>query len=121
MADTRTREQLANRATEIVTVLGNGQSPEADDVATVDGFIDGVLAELAARDVTFIPNVNAIPIELFESLAIALAEHPAVARRFGRAADDAARNAAEASLKIITRAQPLRLLRHDPMFSARRC
>ena len=87
----------------------------------MDDFVGGVLASLAARNVVFVPNDDTIPAKQFELLATCLAETPAVARRFGRAADEAARRDAEEQLRVIARAQPMRLLRHDAMFRWRGC
>ena len=121
MAETRTREALVARAVAIVTVQGSAQAADAEDIAVMDDFVDGVLASLAARNIVFVPDDDAIPTEQFELIATCLAETPAVARRFGRAADDAARRDAEEQLRVIARAQPMRLLRHDPMFRRRGC
>jgi hypothetical protein len=93
---TRTRDQLIARALTKLTVIGSGQSPDAEDRATVDDAVAGVLADLAARGVVEVANDDEIAIEWFESLAEILAQH--VAADFGRERDAERIARAEAAL-----------------------
>ena len=104
MSLTRTQDELIARALAKLKVIGSGQSPDAEDRATIAAAVDGVLADLRARDVANVADVEAIPAEWFESLADIMAQ--AVADDFGaeRAADRIA--AAEAALRKKTAASP---------------
>ena len=95
-AATKTRDDLVTRALMKLTVIGSGQSPDAEDAAAIDAAIDGVLADLATRDVVEVPDDDAIPAEWFEDLAEIVAQ--ACARDFGRPKDQAEVDRAERAL-----------------------
>lgn len=50
-----TRRDLIDQALDNLGVLPQGSTPAAEDVAQVDRIIDPVLADLAARDITYVP------------------------------------------------------------------
>ena len=81
---------------EHITVIGSGQSPDAEDAASIDAAIDGVLGDLAARDVVEVADDDAIPAEWFEDLAEIVAQ--TCARDFGRPKDQAEIERAERAL-----------------------
>jgi hypothetical protein len=97
MTLTKTQDELIARALTKLKVIGSGQSPDAEDRASVAAAIDGVLADLRARDVANVADVEAIPTEWFESLADLLAQ--AVADDFGAERDADRIAAAEAALR----------------------
>src|SRR5712671_2570874 len=114
MMTDRTRDDLVTQALINLKVIGSGQSPDADDGATVDGKIDGLFGELESRGIVSVPDDDAIPAEFFNPLAELLANECAPA--FGMAKDAGMREDAEARLKIMTRQQPRRLLGTDRIF-----
>lgn len=93
---TKTRDDLITRALTKLTVIGTGQSPDAEEAASVDDAIDGILLDLAARDVVEVADDDAIPSEWFEDLAEIVAQN--CAKDFGRAKDQAEIDRAERSL-----------------------
>jgi hypothetical protein len=52
----KTRRALIDQVLANLHVLAEGQTPAAEDVAKVDRIIDPVFAQLAARDVTYVPD-----------------------------------------------------------------
>jgi hypothetical protein len=95
-AQSKTRDDLVARALVKLTVVGSGQSPDAEDAASIDAAIDGILNDLAARDVVEVPDDDAIPSEWFEDLAEIVAQ--SCARDFGRPKDQAEIERAERAL-----------------------
>lgn len=89
----KTRTQLANRALEKMTVVGTGQSPEAEDTAKVDDIIDAFAADLEAREIYSIADIDAIEDAPFEWIADCLAAM--AAPDFGLPFDEAKRQRAE--------------------------
>ena len=82
---TKTRDELIDRAATKLTIIGSGQSLDAEDSASIDAAIDGILGDLAARDVVEVPDDDAIPTEWFEDLAEIVAQF--CGPDFGRAKD----------------------------------
>ena len=118
----RTRDQLIDEAlTNLFADGGAGQSPDAESQAVVDRKVDGLLAELRARDVCNVVNDQQIPAEWFNPLAELLANECATA--FGAQKSVALREDAMARLKDMARNEPMRLLGTDPMLrvGARGC
>jgi hypothetical protein len=93
---TKTRDQIIDRALRKLTVIGTGQSPDAEEAATIDDALDGIFGDLAAREVVEVADDDAIPSEWFEDLAEIVAQ--TCAKDFGRAKDQAEIDRAEASL-----------------------
>ena len=118
----KTREELVAEAlTELFADGGSGQSPDAEDRDAVDRKVDGLIEELAARNIVTVASDAQIPPEWFGPLAELLAD--ACAPRFGRPKSVALREDAEARLKVMTRGAPRRLLGTEAMLRAgtRRC
>lgn len=110
----RTRADLVDEAlVNLFADSGSGQTPAAEDRATVDRKVDGLFAELrsAGRDVCDVANEDQIPAEWFNPLAELLANECATA--FGGQKSAAMRDDAEVRLKMIVRSQPMRLLGTD--------
>jgi hypothetical protein len=117
MPDFKTREELVAEAlTELFADGGSGQAPDAEDRDAVDRKVDGLIEELAARNIVTVANDAQIPTEWFGPLAELLAD--ACAPRFGRPKSPALREDAEARLKVMTRGAPRRLLATDAMLRA---
>jgi len=117
MAEFKTRAQLVAEAlTELFADGGAGQSPDAEDQDAVERKVDGLIEELAARNIVTVANDDQIPAEWFGPLAELLANE--CAPRFGRAKSAALREDAEARLKVMTRGSPRRLLGTDAILRA---
>lgn len=97
---TKTREQLVAMALDELYVTGTGQAPDDDDEDKVDSRFDGLMAELALREVVQVDNEDAIPVEWCGALAELLANECAAA--FGRPKkSEADRTAIEDRLKVM--------------------
>ena len=109
MSTTYTRIMLANKALEVLLLVGLGDSPQAEDTEKVDSYIDAYLAELEARGVVSIPDDDDIDPAFFASLAEGLANECAPA--FGKVKSEDAREAIESRIKVmVNRAdQPMKL------------
>lgn len=92
-----TRLQLANRALVKLQVVGAGQSPEADDTAKANDVIPAFKADLEARDIYSIPDLDEIEDAAFEWLADLLAYF--IAPDFSMPRDEGKRQIAEAMMK----------------------
>lgn len=100
----KTREQLANRALDKLTVVGSGQSPDSEDTALADYAIDGFSQYISAIGLYTIGDLDAIDDAAFEWLAVYLAYF--IALDFGKPQDDAMRQAAEYNLIRLASAGP---------------
>lgn len=69
----KTREDLATRALVIINRAQAGQTPNPEDLASVDSVIDPLLAQLAIDEVVYIGDPDAIDDHLFLPLARRLA------------------------------------------------
>lgn len=92
----KTRTDLINEALDLLGVVGTGQVPSAEDRAVIDNKIEPKLAELARREIVYVPDTDAIDDEIFDALATLLAEE--AGPKFGRPRDLGARLEAEARL-----------------------
>ena len=113
----RTRDQLIDEA--LVNLFadgGAGQAPDAESQAIVDRKVDGLFAELRAREICNVVNDQQIPAEWFNPLAELLANECATA--FGAQKSAALREDAMARLKDMARNEPMRLLGTDLMLRA---
>lgn len=81
---TRSRQQLVDRALNVLGVVASGQTPDTEDRALVDSFVEPVLARLDGKGVTTIPDADAIPAAQFLDVAVILAD--AAKNDFGLAA-----------------------------------
>jgi hypothetical protein len=101
---TKTRAQLVTRAAQKGMLIAAGQSLEAEDQALIDAAVDGVLADLNARNIVTVADESAIEIELFEWLADILYETSAP--DFGKPRDYDKILFAEQRLNAINMARP---------------
>jgi hypothetical protein len=92
----KTRTDLINEALDLLGVVGSGQTPAAEDRAVIDGKIAPKLAELARREIVYVPDPDAVDDEIFDALATLLAEE--AGPKFGRPRDIAVRLEAEGRL-----------------------
>lgn len=74
---TKTRNDLVNQALKNLGVLAAGQTASAEDFDAVDGHVDTTLAELDAEDIVTVDDDSDIPLELFEPIAVLLADNSA--------------------------------------------
>jgi hypothetical protein len=75
---TRTRRDLVNAALANLGILAAGQNANAEDFEAVDNFVDPLVAWLEATDVIDIDDIDAIPLEWFNALAVILADQSAL-------------------------------------------
>src|SRR5262245_46603800 len=73
----RTRADLVNSALSELKVVAYGQPASADEYNAVDEHVDSFLAEMSYRDIYSVGNPDAIPYEVLEPLAQALARYTA--------------------------------------------
>lgn len=105
MADlSKTRDQLIERALKSIGVLMPGESPAAEDSATVDGLIDPLIAQLAADGIAYISDDDAIELALFLPLARLLAN--AAGPDFGSPVNQEAKAMDEQILRRLTSGKP---------------
>ena len=71
---TRSRVQLVDRALRVLGVVPSGQTPDAEDRAVVDEFVEPLLSRIDGEGITTIPDPNAIPAAQFLDVAILLAD-----------------------------------------------
>lgn len=95
----RTQNDLVARVLRLVNALASGQTPAAEDADTVIDALPGVVAELEAIEILYLPDMNSIPDAVFEPLAIFVAD--AVGPDFGIARSADTRADAEARLQKV--------------------
>jgi hypothetical protein len=61
--DMRTRLDLINQTLINLGALPVGQAPDADTSSVVDNLIDGLIAELEARDIVYIKDITTYGVE----------------------------------------------------------
>lgn len=99
---TKNREQLVTMALYKLQVIGSGQDAEDEDYDRVDSYIDGLMTELAVRDVCSIGDMEQIPIEYTTGLSLLLAD--AAANDFGKPMmGEQARRDIEDRLQVLSR------------------
>ena len=74
---TKTRNDLVRAALAKLQVLAAGQTPVAEDFDEMDGHVDATIAELDADDIVTVFDVEEIPVEWFEPIAVILADNAA--------------------------------------------
>jgi hypothetical protein len=105
MADTfKTRTQLIERALKSIGALEPGEAPSPEDYDTVDGLIDPLLAQLAADQVIYIQDDDAIELQFFLPLARLLGN--AAGPDFGSAINEEAKKIDEQVLRRLTATRP---------------
>ena len=66
---TRTKSDLIAKILEKLNVVPEGMAPEIEDSARVDRNLQSLIEELAAREIVYVPDIEAIPDAWFLSLA----------------------------------------------------
>lgn len=79
----KTRQDLIAATLELLNALGSGQAPETEDSQTIDGLIDGKIAELNRQDIIFFTDTQNFEDEYVDPLATILADMAAPS--FGQA------------------------------------
>jgi hypothetical protein len=110
VALTKTRADLVTRALQKLSVIGAGQSADAEDSELVDSFVDSTLVALSSDRIVTVADEAAIPIDWFESIAELLAYNAAT--DFGRPKDEVGKLAAETRLR--------RMVASDPTYEVQR-
>ena len=95
-----TRNEIISAALAHLKLLPSGQSPAPEDVEAIEGRLDTIAADLAARDRAYV-NPDDIADEQFEQFVIVVAQK--VAPLFEISTDFAALEAAENALEVIER------------------
>ena len=83
----KTRTELIHRALRNLGVLPQGTSPNAEEYQSISDLIDGMLAELQARDIVYIKNIDLFEEKYLQPLGHILAWK--AAPEFGAASDQA--------------------------------
>jgi hypothetical protein len=105
MVDTsKTRAQLIARALKSLGQLDPGEAPSAEDYATVDDLIDPLVAQLAADEVVYIQDTDAIELEFYMPLARLLAN--AAGPDFGSPVNLEAKAFDEGELRRLSASKP---------------
>jgi hypothetical protein len=107
----KTRTDLINEALDLLGVVGAGQTPAAEDRAVIDGKIEPKLAELARREIVYVPDADTVDDEIFDALATLLAEE--AGPKFGRPRDLGVRLEAEGRLIAMQGGAGLETVRAD--------
>jgi hypothetical protein len=71
----KTRRDLVERALGVLGVLAAGQSPETEDLAKVDSYVETTVADLEARDIYYVADVSEVDPAIFDDLAKVLANN----------------------------------------------
>ena len=82
---TKTRRDLVDQALSNLGVLASGQTPNAEDVARMDAYVDPVIEGLAERRIVEVDDLSAIPAAWFLPLSYVLSG--AAAQDYGAAND----------------------------------
>lgn len=105
MADvSKTRAQLITRALKSLGQLDPGEDPSPEDYATLDDLIDPLIAQLAADEVVYIQDAEAIELEFYLPLARLLAN--AAGPDFGSPVNLDAKTTDEAELRRLNASKP---------------
>lgn len=105
MTDTfKTRDQLIQRALKELGVLLPGEAASAEDYDTVDDLIDPMVAELSAKSVYDVNDIDQIENEIFVPLSRILAN--IAGPEFGQAINDDAIKRDEGILRVIGSSRP---------------
>lgn len=115
---TYTSNDLANEALTVLTVVGTGQSPEAEDTAKVVAKIPLFLAELEDRGVCSVADPDDISVSWFRPLAELLASYCATDFATSPMTEDQRENT-EARIRIMVNRGPMPLLTTDRALSRR--
>lgn len=100
----KTREQLRNKAYDIIVGGDAGQTPSSEDASAIDGYIDPVVAELATEGAAYISDTDNIEDELFVPLAKLVAN--AASDEFGAQSNPQVQLIYTNRLRVLTRQTP---------------
>lgn len=70
----KTRNELIERALNLLGAVGAGQSPSAEDIELMDGLVEPMLAMLPVRGISEAINPDEVPDEIYLPLAVLLAD-----------------------------------------------
>lgn len=93
----QTRQELIAATLTLLNAIGSGQTPEAEDVETIDKIINGKLSELNRREIMWFDDTTKFEDEYMDPLAIILAD--AAAPSFGQPRNPDSRMDAETRLR----------------------
>jgi hypothetical protein len=100
----RTRLELVNEALGVLLNLPAGATFSDEDITTVDGYVDLMLAELTADEVVYLADTDEIPAEWFLSLQGLLASR--AGPRYGGARDLASEELHKNTLRRLNSTKP---------------
>lgn len=100
----KTRAQIQAKVISILVGGDVGFNPSAEDATTVDGYIDSMVAELAADGTDYIGDPDSLDDELFVAFCKLVAN--AAAEEFGGKSDEAAAKVLRNRIKTITAQTP---------------
>lgn len=102
---TKSRAQLIDEVlSNVLGVVGIGQSAEAEDRSAIDGLIDPAIEELAALEVIRINDDQVFDLGTFRPLASFIGE--LAAPGYGRPSNPAAMEEAKQQMRMAIRGQP---------------
>ncbi len=99
MSKTRAEIQFKTLAILVGGIIGD--APSAEDAATIDGYIDGEVAELSADGTIYIDDPDVLPDELFTVFCKLVAN--AAADEFGGTSDEGKAQQLRNRLRVIVR------------------
>ncbi len=99
MAETKTLQELETEAFAILTGMDPNSSPAAEDLATIETYVDPLLAQLATDRIIYIADRNEIPNAVFLPLSRLLAN--VAGPKYGSPMNTDARREDEAALRRI--------------------
>ena len=100
----KTRDQLIQRALKNIGIIEPGEAPSPEDYATVDDLIDPLIAQLAADEIIYISDPDAIELEYYLPLARLLGN--AAGPDFGSAINEQAKAIDEQILRRLSATEP---------------
>lgn len=101
---TKTRDQLLARAGTDLGLVQPGEALSDEDSETLDGLVDPLLSQLAADNIIYIQDPEAIDLELFLPLASLLANYAGPS--FGSPINDQAMARDQGALRRISSSKP---------------
>lgn len=95
----QTRADLIAATLTLLNAIGSGQTPEAEDYATIDVLVDGKIKELNRQDIIFFSDTEQFEPEFIDPLATVLADMAAPS--FGQPRNPASRDDAIARMRAM--------------------
>lgn len=100
----KTLTDLKTEAFGILTGFDPTQTPSAEDLATIDTYVDPLVAQLRTDEVVYIDDTNEIPDEYFQPLSRLLAN--VCGPRYGSPMNAQAKLDDESALRRLTAPRP---------------